>query len=200
MQVTIKGRPALDLPANWDDDIRLGSERTEVSGAVLDTATAAARFLFRYRIVCTCFVVFVWLVLYAMAALATPGDQAILVPFGLVMAVLMPLAFVAVYFVRRRGLLASLPERARAGPPPGTKIRVDASGLTIGDRFAAWNDLTLDRVDFELIKGRYGARTYLVHQVAVRARDFSYTLDGLLMEQGHAIVAEIWRHKCVQRS
>jgi len=196
MQVTIKGRPATNLPADWDDDIRLGSERPEVSGAVLDGDAAAAKFLLRYRIVCTCAVVLIWLVLYAMAAMATPGDRAFLVPFGWVMAVLMPLVFLAIYLVRRSRLYDSLPARAQAAPPPGTKIRVDAAGLTIGGRLAAWNDLTLDRVDFELIKSRYGSRTYLVHQVAVRTKDLSYTLDGLLLEQGHAIVAEIWRHKC----
>jgi hypothetical protein len=195
MQVTIKGRPATDLPANWDKDILLGSERSEVSGAVLDTDAAAAKFLFRYRIVCTCGVGFVWLVLYVMAAMATPGDRAFFVPFGWVMAMLMPLVFMAIYFVRRNRLYDSLPARAQASPPPGTRVRVDAAGLTIGDRFAAWNDVTVDRVDFDVIKGRYGSRTYLVHQVAVRAKDFSCVLDGLLMDQGHAIVAETYRHK-----
>jgi hypothetical protein len=43
---------------------------------------------------------------------------------------------------------------------------------------------------------RYGSRIYLVHQVAARAKDFTCTLDGLLTEQGHVIVAEIYRHKC----
>jgi len=182
MQVTIKGRPATNLPANWDDDIRLGSERSEVLGEVLDADAAAAKFLFRYRIVCTCAVVVIWLVLYAMAAMATPGERAFLVPFGWAVAALMPLVFVAIYLVRRNRLYDSLPERAHAAPPPGTKIRVDTSGLTVGGRFAAWNDLTLDRVDFELIKSRYGSRTNLVHQIAVRTKDLSYTLDGLLME------------------
>ena len=157
---------------------------------------AAAKFLFRYRIVCLCFVIFVWLVLYAITAMAQPGDRAFLVPFGLVLAVLTPVMFMVIYLVRRSRLYDSLPERAQAAPPPGTMIRVDASGLTIGSRFAAWNDVSLDRADFELIKGRYGSRTYLVHQVAVRAKDFSYVLDGLLIEQGHAIVAETYRHKC----
>jgi hypothetical protein len=200
MQVTIKGRVVTDLPANWQKDIRLGVERAEVTGAVLGVDEAAARFLSRYRIVCACFIVFVWLVLYAMLAFAQPGDRALLVPFGLIMAALTPLVFVAVYFVRRGRLLASLPARAQAAPPPGTAVRVDASGLTIGGRFAAWNDVALDRVDFELMKGRYGSRTYLVHQISVRAQDFACTLDGLLMDQGHVIVAETYRHKCNGRA
>jgi hypothetical protein len=199
MQVTIKGRPVTDLPANWQKDIRLGAERAEVTGAALGMDEAAARFLSRYRIVCACFIVFVWLVLYAMLAIAQPGDRVLLMPFGLIMAALTPLVFVAIYFVRRGRLLASLPERAQAGPPPGMAVRVDASGLTIGGRFAAWSDVALEQVDFELMKGRYGSRTYLVHQVSVRANDFAYTLDGLLMDQGHAIVAETYRHKCNSR-
>src|SRR5215467_12420124 len=93
VQVTIKGRPVTGLPANWQEDIRLGSERAEVTGTALGIDEAAARFLSRYRIVCACFIVFVWLVLYAMLAFAQPGDRAFLVPFGLIMAALTPLAF-----------------------------------------------------------------------------------------------------------
>ncbi len=43
----------------------------------------------------------------------------------------------------------------------------------------------------------YAALPERAHRVAVRARDFPYTLDGLLIEQGHAIVAETYRHKCL---
>ena len=181
MQVTIKGRPVTDLPANWQEDIRLGSERAEVTGVALGVDEAAAKFLSRYRIVCACFLAFVWLVLYGMVAIAHPGDRALLVPFGLVLALLMPLIFVAIYFVRRARLLASLPERAKAVPPPGTTVRVDASGLTIGSRFTDWKDVALERIDFELLKGRYGSRTLLVHQVGVREGLLVHprrTLDG----------------------
>ncbi len=196
MQVMIKGRLATDLPANWEKDIRLGGERPDVSGVVIGGEAAAAKFLARYRVICLGFVIFIWVMLYAMAAMATPGDKSFLGPFGWVMAVLTPLALAAVYVVRRNRLYDSLPERARGSPPPGTKVRVSAAGLTIGDRFAAWNDITFDRVNFERITGRYGSRTFLVHQIALRMKDFACVLDGLLIEQGHAIVAETWRHKC----
>ena len=195
MQVTIKGRPGGDLPANWDKDIRLGAERSVVSGAVLERDAAAAIFLARYRIVCACGVIFIWLLLFGLVALTKPSEQSLFDQIAVVMAVLMPLVFVAIYLVRRNQLYASLPERARVSPPPGTMLRVEASGLTIGGRFAGWNDVTLDKVDFDLIKGRHGSRTYLVHQVAVRTKDVSCTLDGLLLEQGSAIVAEVYRHK-----
>jgi hypothetical protein len=112
-----------------------------------------------------------------------------------VLALALPVLFVVAYRVRRGRLYDSLPPRAARSLPPGTRIRVDASGLTIGDRFAAWNDVSVDRVDFEVIRGRYGARTYFVHQVDVRTSDFACTLDGLLLEQGQAIVAETYRAK-----
>ena len=195
MQVTIKGRSGGDLPANWEKDIRLGAERSVVSGAVLERDAAAARFLARYRIVCACGVIFIWLLLFGLVALAKPSEQSLFNQIAVVMAVLMPMVFTAIYFVRRNQLYVSLPERAGVSPPPGTMIRVDAAGLAVGGRFAAWNDVTLDKVDFDLIKGRYGSRTYLVHQVAVRTKDVTCTLDGLLLEKGDAIVAEVYRHK-----
>ena len=195
MQVTINGRPATDLPANWERDIELGFERPEVSGVVLDLDAAAARFLFRFRIVCLCFVVVVWLGLYCMAALAQPGNRALLATFAWIMAAATPLAFVGIYVLRRNRLYDSLPARVQESPPPGTKIRVDSSGLAIGERFAAWNDVVLDRVNFELIKSRQGNRTYLVHQLAVRMKEFACVLDGLLMQHGAAIVIEIYRRK-----
>ena len=195
MLVTINGAPATDLPANWEKDIHLGADGRAVTGSVIDPATGAGRFLFRYRIVGACFVALVWLVLLALVSLANPTDREVLLPVGLVVAVGTPVLVVIVYFVRRRRLYASLPSRAEHAPPPGTKIRVDDSGLTIGDRFAAWGDVSLDRVDFEVIKGRSGGRTYFVHQVDVRSNAFAYTLDGLLLEEGPTIVAETFRHK-----
>jgi hypothetical protein len=195
MQVTIGGMAATDLPANWEKDVVLGRERPEISGSVIDTDAAADKFLVHYRIVCLCFVAFVWLVLYALAASAPSGDRQFIGRFALVMAVVMPIVFVMIYFIRRKRLYDSLPERARASPPPGTVVRVDPSGLSVGDRVAAWNDVDVDNIDFELLQGRYGSRTYLVHQVAVRTRDFSCVLDGLLIDQGPAILNEIYRHK-----
>jgi hypothetical protein len=195
MLVTINGAPATDLPADWEKDIWLEADRRAVTGSAIDPSAGAERFLSRYRIVGLCFVGFIWLVLLAMVTFARSIDREVLVPVGAVVAVAIPAAFVIAYRVRRGRLYDSLRPRAERSPPPGTQIRVDASGLTIGDCFAAWSDVALDRVDFEMIKGRYGSRTYFVHQVDVRATDFAYTLDGLLLEEGQAIVAETFRHK-----
>jgi hypothetical protein len=195
MQVTINGRPATDLPVNWEKDIELGGQRPAVSGEILDIDAAAGKFLFRFGIVCLCFVGLVWLGLYCMAALARPGDQAFLVTYAWIGAVVTPVLFVGIYVLRRNKLYNSLPARVHQSPPPGTKIRVDGSGLAIGDRLAPWSDVVLDRVNFELITSRQGNRTYLVHQIAVQAKEFACVLDGLLIQQGAAIVAEIWRHK-----
>ena len=65
---------------------------------------------------------------------------------------------------------------------------------TIGERSTEWRDVAIDRVDFENMGGRR-PHNYLVHQIDVRTKDFAYTLDGVLMEQGAAIVAETYRHK-----
>jgi hypothetical protein len=195
MQVTINGVPATDLPENWEKDIWLEGDGRAVTGFVLDPNAGAARFLSRYRLIGLCFVGLVWLALAVMVAFARPIDREVLVPVSMVAAVAVPVLFVIAYRVRRGRLYESLPPRAERSPPPGTAIRVDASGLTIGDRFAAWGDLSVDRVDFEVITGRHGSRTYFIHQVDVRSTDFDYRLDGLLLEQGQAIVSGTYRHK-----
>ena len=195
MLVTINGAPATNLPVNWEKDIWLKGDGRAVTGSVIDPAVGAGRFLFRYRIVGACIVGLVWLALLLMVSFARPIDREVLLPLGLVAAVATPVLVVIAYRVRRGKLYDSLPARARRAPPPGTKIRVDDSGLTIGDRFAAWSDVSLDRVDFEVTKGRSGGRTYFVHQLDVRANDFACTLDGLLLDEGQAIVAETFRHK-----
>ena len=193
MQVTINGEPPADLPENWQKDIVLGWERPEISSSVIDTDAAMDKFLVRYRIICAGFVIFTWLVCYGLVAAAQRGEP-FLRTFGIILAVVMPFVFMGAYFLRKKGLLQSLPERARASPPPGTAIRVDPSGLTVGDHFAAWNDVIVDKVDFEVMSRRYG-RDYLVHQVSVRTKDFSCVLDGLLIDEGAAILNEIYRNK-----
>jgi hypothetical protein len=195
MEVMINGRQTTSLPANWERDIRLGAERPEVEGRVLGPEAAAAKFLFRYRIICACVMVFIWLFLGVMFALGQPQDQLRFGPFFLALAVVTPLLLVVAYLVRRSRLYASLPQRSRVAPPPGTEIRVDGSGLTIGGRFATWREVEIDRVNFEFFTGRHGGRIYLVHQLDVRSKDFSFRLDGVLISEGSAIVAEIWRRK-----
>lgn len=194
MQVTMDGEPAVDLPANWERYILLGPNRPEVTGFVLDSDTAAEKSLGQFRIVCVCGLGFIWLVAFGLTHVGATGQGASLIWGGWVIAVVTPVLLVLVYYARRKGLYASLPERSRKLPPPGTKIRIDASGLTIGERSTEWRDVAIDRVDFENMGGRR-PHNYLVHQIDVRTKDFAYTLDGVLMEQGAAIVAETYRHK-----
>jgi hypothetical protein len=200
MLVTINGAPATDLPADWEKDIHLPADARAVTGVVLDPAAGAERFLARYRIIGACFVGLVWLVLLVLASFAKPIDREVVLPVSVVIAVAMPVLIAVAYVVRLGRLYDSLPSRAERSPPPGAKIKVDDTGLAIGDRFAAWSDLSLDRVDFEVITGRHGDRTYFVHQVDVRSKDLTYTLDGLLLEEGQAIVAETFRHKYLMSS
>ncbi|HTR86967.1 MAG TPA: hypothetical protein VMI56_20975 [Reyranella sp.] len=197
MQVTINGSPAGNLPANWQKDILRGSSGRAVTGSVLEPTVAAGRFLSRYRLIGLGFVGLFWAGLFALVAFARPLDREVLVPVAAVLAVATPAMIAIAYRIRSARLRDSLPRRVVHLPPPGTLIRVDDAGLAIGDRVVAWADIAVDRVDFEVMVGRHGDRTYLVHQVDVRAGDFACTLDGLLLEEGQAIVAETCRRMAV---
>ena len=132
-----------------------------------------------------------------LAHAGAPSERATLTTVALIIAVVAPALMVLAYYARRKGFYESLPERTRRSPPTGTQVRVDTSGLTIGERFTAWRDITVDRVDFEYVSGRGGrrSRTYFVRQIDLRAKDFAGTIDGTLIDEGAAIVAEIYRRK-----
>jgi len=196
MQVTVNDEPATDLWEGWEKQILLGTYRPEVSGSVLDQDAATDRILARFRIVCACLVGLIWLVAFGLASAARQGEPALTTAaWGL--AVVGPALLVLAYLARSRGFVASLPERAGRSPPPGTQVRVDAAGLTIGGHRTAWSDVTVDRVDFQFVSGRGGrrARTYFVRQIDLRSKDFAYTIDGTLLDEGAAIVNEIYRRK-----
>src|SRR5262249_52924494 len=122
MRVTINNSTAAGLSDDQEKDVRLAAGWSVVQGSVLDSAAAASRVLFRWRIVCISFVVLVWLVLFAMVAVPQSGDRDFLVNFCLAMAVLTPLLPWLVYFIKRERLYWSLPERSRASPLTGTAI------------------------------------------------------------------------------
>jgi hypothetical protein len=195
MRVTINSRPASGLSEDQEKDVRLAPGWAVVQGAVLDSAAAASKVFFRLRIICICFVVLVWLVLFAMVAVPPSGDRDFLRKFALPMAVLTPLLLWLVYFMKRERLYASLPERSRASPPTGTAIRIDGTGLAIGDCSAAWKDVAVDGVDYSRVTGRYGSRAYFVGRLHVRLNDIPFVLDKTLLDEGVAIVDGIYRHK-----
>jgi hypothetical protein len=195
MRITINDRPTDALSDEQEKDVRLSREWAAVEGSVRDSEAAASRILARWRVVCIVFLVLVWLVLYAVAATARPGDRAFLGTFSLAMAVAMPLVMGLVYYVKRERLYASLPERSRASPPPGTAIRVDGSGVAIGSRSAAWKDVAVDGVDFSLVTAPRGYRVYFIRRLHLRLDDVAFVLDRSLLSEGEAIVDAIYRHK-----
>jgi hypothetical protein len=195
MRITINGRTADGLSDAQERDVRLASAWAAVQGSVLDSGAAAAKVLTGWRNLCIGFVVVVWLVLYAMVATATPGDRVALGNFGLVLAVLTPLAMGVVYYIKRERLYASLPARSHASPPTGTTIGIDGSGVTIGSRSAVWKDVAVDGVDFDLVSAPRGYRVYFIKRLHLRLGDVPFVLDRSLLADGAALVDGIYRRK-----
>jgi len=193
MQVTMDGEPVADLPVDWERFLLLSPKRAEVTGFVLDAEAAGERSLAQLRVVCACGMGLIWLVTFGLAHV--PGEGPGLVITAWVLAGLGSGLMVLAYYARRKALNESLPERTRKLPPPGTKIRVDPIGLTIGERSAAWRDVAVDGLDYERLSGRYGTVGYFIKKIDVRTKDLACTLDVLLLQEGAAILAETYRQK-----
>jgi hypothetical protein len=56
--------------------------------------------------------------------------------------------------------------------------------------------LTVERVDLSFTESRYGYKTYYVTALSLRAPDFAIVIDTLLVREGEAIAAEIYRRLC----
>jgi hypothetical protein len=193
MQVTINGKPVRHF-SSWDERlVHLDTgEKPEVAGAALSAGDVIANQKYAFRVAMTTGVAIVWLLAGLVFMFPEPGEH-FLKPFALCLALFAPIIILVIRpFVLKRWL-AKLPERMRGAPPRRTPIRLDAVGLAIGDRFAAWSEVVVHRVD---ISTHTGVDGHLAISVAVRGPGFSFLLDRTLLENGPAIVNEIYRRKC----
>jgi hypothetical protein len=142
-----------------------------------------------------CAVAFIWLLAFGGWALATPEECAFFRYFAPGAGAVTLLVFFALYRIRRKRWLKALPERVLASPPPGTLIRLDETGLTIGDCFARWGEIDVDRVDISSIGQIYGSSHYSLDRVLVRGPAFAFCLDRDLLLNGEKIVNDIYRRK-----
>ena len=89
---------------------------------------------------------------------------------------------------RRAGLV----ERYRGLPEPGVLVKADEAGLTIGERAAAWPDISLAATCF-----RTDADGEYILERLTLARAFEgVDLDIDLIEEGHAVVGYAFLRLC----
>jgi hypothetical protein len=196
MLITVDDKPVGALEADAESALALEREQSEVEGRVRSAEEAAARLSRNLLVVAACATGIVWLVLLVLWIAMTPMQSQSLAPFFLGLAIVVPLVMIWVHKNKRARWLAQEPERIAGLPAPGTRIRADRRGLTVGDAFAAWSDLRAYSVEMTSMRGRYGRASYFLRRVLVRGLDIDCAIDISLIENGSALIDEVYRRLC----
>ncbi len=196
MLITVDGNPVDALEPDDESALSLERGQAEVEGRVLGAEEATARLSRNLLIVAACATGIVWLILLALWIAMTPVQSQSLGPFFLGLAIAFPLAMSWVYKNKRARWLAREPERIAALPAPGTRIRADQRGLTVGDTFAAWGDLRAYAVEMTSMRGRYGRAAYYLRRVFVRGQHIDCAIDISRIGNGRALISEVYRRLC----
>ena len=75
--------------------------------------------------------------------------------------------------------------------PPGTAVRLDAGGLTVGGRLSAWSALTIDELGVRQRQGSESRVTYIERLVLSDAGRV-VPLDALFLGNGRALLQQAW--------
>jgi hypothetical protein len=196
MRITVDDKPVDALESDAESALSLQREQAEVEGRVLGAEEAAARLSRNLVIVAACATGIVWLVLLVLSTTMTPIESQSLGPVFVGLAIIFPLVMIWVYKIKHARWLAREPERIAALPAPGTKIRADRRGLTVGDAFAPWGDLTAYAVEMTSMRGRYGRADYFLRRVLVRGPNMDCAIDISLIGNGPALISEVYRRLC----
>jgi hypothetical protein len=196
MLITVDDRPVDRLEPDAESTLSLEREQAEIEGRALSAEEARARLSCNLLVVVGCATGIVWLVLLVLWIAMTPGQSRSLGPFFLGLAIVFSLAMIWVYKIKRARWLAREPERIDALPAPGTRIRADPRGLTVGDTFAPWGDLQAYTVEMSSMRGRYGRASYFLRRVLVRGPDIDCAIDISLIGNGPALISEVYRRLC----
>jgi hypothetical protein len=92
------------------------------------------------------------------------------------------------FFMGRAGVA----ERYRGLPEPGVLVKADETGLSIGERTAAWPDIALAAMHFRTdAEGEYA-----LERVTLARAFEGVDLDLDLIEKGHAVVGYVFLRLC----
>lgn len=123
-----------------------------------------------------------------------PADIVVVGPLYLVILAGMGLGGPALYrrgMARRRDQLTA---RAARMAPPGTTVRLDATGLTLSGRPTPWPDIAIEAVEIVTENNPDGADSYHVEAVVLDMGGQSVVLDqGLITTNGGPILDKVLR-------
>jgi hypothetical protein len=197
MKVLINGTAVEGLTARQERSVSVGKARADVAGTVVSAEAATAALMRWARILFTCVGAFAGILIIGIVALADAQDRWLIYPFAVVMLIVVLGIIRWGYRRTERRWQSKLPARTAALPPPGTVVRLNATGLTIGDRSVAWSDLRVSELELLLISGADDS-ALIVDRMLLATAGADITLDRNLMQNGAAILDNVYRLLCRQ--
>lgn len=129
---------------------------------------------------------------------ATGSEQRTVLPVAVVAALA---CVVMIRWAYRRGIRRWRDQRearAAALPPAGTRVRVDADGLTIGQAQAAWSRLVVEEVHFNKVAVSDDT-SYWIERLALSVDGSHFLVDREFLREGQAIVKFAYVKLVVER-
>jgi hypothetical protein len=158
------------------------------SGRVMNPDEARRANLRRGMVVGTILLVCSWILALIFAIVGSSDGAIAGVIAGVILWLAIYLGFWLSFPIKRAGLV----ERYRGLPEPGILVKADEAGLTIGERAAAWPDISLAAMRFRTdVDG-----DYILERLTLARAFEGVDLDLDLIEKGHAVVGYAFLRLC----
>ena len=193
MRILVGNKPRDPLTEKQERNISLARQAESLQSSILSTDEATRIQMAGTR---RAFIVIMGATVVFSLVIASVADRADQpVTFGAAIVINIALAlFLFFFLVRRRNSLfaASLGPRVSGLAAVGSKISLDATGLSIAGQVFPWLALGIDQVEFTKLSTRY-LDVFLIERLLLSAPAGRVVLDPAMMQNGRVIVDNVWR-------
>ncbi|MBS0522210.1 MAG: hypothetical protein JSS04_01140 [Proteobacteria bacterium] len=199
MRILIDDRPVDGLTAKRERSLILGKAQDDVTGTVLAPAEATETHVRQSN---RWFTILAVIAFALMAAISIAGISYEPRDGGLIALAVVVIGGGLLLFMRLllnhrvRTWKRRLAHRVEGLAPPGTAIRLDARGVSIGTEVFDWPSLAIESVEFTsgtLPQGDTSTDIMLVERLSLTAGAKALVLDRAMMQNGTLLVDNCWR-------
>jgi hypothetical protein len=193
MQYLVDGKPVEGVPTRDVNNLRVAHERPEAEAVLISRDAALQRYKKLLKILYGFLAVIIALAPPGLAA-ADPHDWVILVPMVAVIWAIFAW-FLPFMFRRKVRQFAARMNVTTLPAAPGTAVRVDQTGLTIGGKSWTWPLLSIDSIELTRSStgGDYPTSYTILQSLGLAAGGERIQLDGNMLSTGSAILDQIYR-------
>ncbi len=193
MRDLVDGKPVDGVPTRDVNNLRVAHERPEADAVIISTDEALRRYKKLLKILYGFLAIVIALAPPGLVAV-DPRDWIVLVPVVLAIWAIFA-RFMPFMFRRKVRQFAARMNVTTLPAPPGTAVRVDRTGLTIGARSWAWSQLSIDSIELTRSStgGEYPTNYTILQSLGLAAGGERIQLDGNMLSTRSAVLDQIYR-------